>query len=386
MKAARHTMKHSASTQVEVLRAEALGESELARWVALRAANPALSSPFFAPEFALIASAHVPDAHVAIFHDGGEIKGFFPFQRRGRKAQPLAAPMNDYHGLISAPDAAMALEALPGALRADSVSVGAWVGEASTGQRRRTLQVDVGDNGFDGWMAERREVWPKYFKDKARARRGLERDLGEVSVRTDVRDPALLDQLIAMKREQYGRTGRHDVFACGWTRDVLHALMREGTADFAASMAVLWAGDTLVALEYALHQGAEYHFWFPAYVPEHARCSPGILLSMETMAQLAPQGCRVFDFGFEGEGYKKYFCNAERSVSEAVVRAPGLRARAPQIALSGLERVSASLSDSVQRRLQVIEACEVSAVGRLGATLRAARDMVVKRAAGSVSA
>jgi hypothetical protein len=69
-----------------------------------------------------------------------------------------------------------------------------------------------------------------------------------------------------------------------------------------------------------------------------------------------------------------------------VVSAPGLRARAPQIALSGLERVSAGLSDSVQRRMQIIEACEVSAVGRLGATLRAARDMVVKRAAGAVSA
>ena len=77
-------------------------------------------------------------------------------------------------------------------------------------------------------------------------------------------------------------------------------------------MAAMWAGDTLVAAEYSLHAGDQCHFWFPGYEPSLARCSPGILLSMDTMRLADAQGYRTFDFGFEGEHYKKYFWNAEK--------------------------------------------------------------------------
>ena len=47
----------------------------------------------------------------------------------------------------------------------------------------------------------------KYFKDKERARRSLEAELGPVRVERGLRDPALLDRLIELKRDQYRRTG-----------------------------------------------------------------------------------------------------------------------------------------------------------------------------------
>ena len=370
--------------QVEIIRAEALTDADVARWRDMLAANPDLTSPYFRPEFTQVAAAISPDAAVAVFHQGGEVVGYFPHQRRGGAVQPLAAPMNDYHGVIAFPGQGPDLTEVARLLNGARLNVGAWVGDAGgQGEARDTCQV-VMPEGYDVWYAERRQTWGKYFKDKERARRSLEADLGPVRVERNLRDPALLDQLIGLKREQYRRTGRHDVFACGWTADLLHGLMQSrGRDDFGASMAALWAGDSLCAVEYSLHAGGRYHFWFPAYVPGLARCSPGILLSLDTMRMAAPEGYVEFDFGFGGEGYKKYFCNAERMVTEAVVLKPGLGAQLSQSAV-GLLNLAGNgrgerLRTSARRRWAAIEACEVTAADRLKGAAYAARTLLTRR-------
>lgn len=369
---------------VEIISAEALTDADLARWRAMLAANPDLTSPYFRPEFAQVAAAVSPDSAVAVFREGGEIVGYFPHQRRGGAVQPLAAPMNDYHGVIAFPGRGPDLGEVARLLDGARLNVGAWVGDAGgQGEARDTCQVVMPD-GYDAWYAERRQTWGKYFKDKERARRSLETEYGPIRVETGLRDPALLDRLIGLKRDQYRRTGRHDVFACGWTADLLHALMRaEGQDGFGASMAALWAGDSLCAVEYSLHAGGRYHFWFPAYVPGLARCSPGILLSLDTMRLAAAEGCHEFDFGFGGEGYKKYFCNAERTVTEAVVLKPGLGARISQSAVGVLnlagEGRGERLRASVRRRWAAIEACEVTAGDRLKGAAYAARTVLARR-------
>ncbi len=370
--------------QVELIRADALTEADIARWRAMAAADPALASPYFRPEFTQVAAAISPKAAVAVFHEGGEVVGYFPHQRRGGAIQPLAAPMNDYHGVIAYPGQGPDLGEVARLLNGARLNVGAWVGPADgQGQARVTCQVTMPD-GYDAWYAERRQAFGKYFKDKERARRSLETDLGPIRVEHKVRDPALLDHLIQLKRDQYRRTGRHDVFACGWTAELLHALMQVwGEDDFGASMAALWAGDSLCAIEYSLHARGCYHFWFPAYVPELARCSPGILLSLDTMRRGAEDGYDEFDFGFGGEGYKKYFCNAERWVTEAVVLRPGLGARLSQSAVGVLNLAGNGrgerLRTSVRRRWAAIEACEVTPVDRLKGAAHAARTALTRR-------
>ncbi|MGZ9100451.1 MAG: GNAT family N-acetyltransferase, partial [Brevundimonas sp.] len=99
-----------AALQVEIVATDALGEARWALWRAMLAADPALSSPYFRPEFARVAGRISPDAAVAVFSRGGETVGFFPHQRRSGALQPLAAPMNDYHGVISFPGQAPSLE------------------------------------------------------------------------------------------------------------------------------------------------------------------------------------------------------------------------------------------------------------------------------------
>ena len=362
----------SGTLRVEIVRAETLDAADIALWHAMIAGNPELASPYFHPQFTRIAARVSPHAAVAVFRRGNRTIGFFPHQRRGSSIQPLAAPMNDYHGVIALPGEAPSLEDVAKVMKATRLNVGAWVGDAREGETRETLMVTM-PSGFDDWYAERRKTWSKYFKDKERARRSLETELGEVRVETGLKDPALLDHLIGLKRAQYKRTGRHDVFACGWTRQLLHDLMAGGADGFGGSMAAMWAGGRLTAVEYALHGGGHYHFWFPAYEPGLSRCSPGILLSLETMRLASGRGYRVFDFGFGGEGYKKYFCDTSQMVREALIQRPGFRASvtgavAGVMATAGPDRAQ-KLKVSVRRRWSAIEACEVNRVDRVKGAL-----------------
>ena len=363
--------------KLEIVKADSLSMGDVDLWRAMIAANPELASPYFDPDFPRIAAAVCPGAAVAVLHRRGEIVGFFPHQRRGRAIQPLAAPMNDYHGVIARPEAMPELETIAGLLGRSRLSVNAWVGPATTGLARDTMMTVLPAEGYDAWYTERRSAFGKYFKDKERARRSMETELGPIRVERGLRDPALLDHLIALKRDQYRRTVRHDIFACGWTADLLHALMRLGSDSFGGNMAALWAGDRLCAIEYSLTGGDQCHFWFPAYEPGLARCSPGILLTLDTMKQGAAVGLRTFDFGFGGEGYKKYFCNARRTVREAVVLKPGFGASLSQAAVTVINAGGGDrgerLRTSVRRRWNAIEACETRPVDRLLGAVSAAR-------------
>ena len=370
------------SLKVDIAAIETLGDAEWTTWRAMLAANPALASPYFRPEFARVAGRVCPGAAVAVFSRGGETVGFFPHQRRGGAMQPLAAPMNDYHGIIAFPGEAPSLEAAAEGLGAARLNLTAWVGPTGLGEDRRTVQVELDESGYDGWYAERRTSFGKFFKDKERARRSMEAELGPLRVEHGLRDPALLDWLIDLKRDQYRRTGRHDIFACGWTADLLHALLKEEGEGLGASLAALWAGDRLTAVEYALHAGDQYHFWFPGYEPSLARCSPGILLSLDTMRLASADGYRTFDFGFEGEHYKKYFCNGFRVVREAVVLKPGLGATMSQAAVGALNLAGSGrgeqLRTSVRRRWAAIEACETTPGARMKGAMQAAGAALAK--------
>lgn len=359
--------------RVEVVRPGELGASELAVWRAIVAADRAYASPFFHPEFTRVAGEIAPGARVAIFHNGGNIAGFFPHQWRGKAVQPLAAPLNDYHGVIARSHLRPALEALPDLLGAGSVSANGWVGATDHGSARGSLQAHL-PGGWALYEAERRALYPKHFRDKDRARRGLEREFGEARVTLGHRDDALLDRLLKLKSEQYRRSRLHDIFACGWTGELLRALMKHEAAGFAASMAVLEAGGEPVATEFSIYAGDRYHFWLPAYEARAARYSPGILLSLETMRIGSERGFATFDYGFEGEVYKKYVCNRRETVREAVAHASALRDAAITVLSGGEGRFGVSL----RRRWATIDACETTLAGRARGIASAASAMIAR--------
>ncbi len=368
----------------DVVAVDALDAVERLQWREWQKSNPLTQSPFFRIEFTEAVARHAPQCFVAKLMRADRLLGYFPFQKRGGGVYPIGAPMNDYHGVIGPLEVAPTLEEVAAALKAIRLNVNGWVGKGSSGHEGQSCHVRLNE-GYEAWLSERLAQYGKYFKDKARSRRSMEAQFGVVEVQVGLKQPDLLDRLIALKSAQFKRTGRHDIFGVRWTRDLLHDLMQQGDGGFGASMATMSAGGELLAIEYSLHADGHYHFWFPVYLEAGARFSPGILLSMETMKALEPQGYSVFDYGFGDGGYKKYFVNSYQPVREAFVVSGGLgnlgrRIGGRLLALAGSDR-GERLKLSIYRRWSMIEASEVSHSGRVRGVILAAR-----RASGQIFA
>ena len=366
------------TSDIEIIRPDALRPDDRGAWDALRASEPGLDHPYLDPRYAL-AAAKIPGAAVAVFRRDGAAVGFFPFQRRGRLIQPLGAPLTDYHGVIAAGreglDPATVARRLGGVLR-----VGGWMSPAPVpGFIVRTRMATDVTGGRDALSARLEDRSHRFFKNMRRLRRGFEREHGEPVFTWDERDPAVLDWIIAHKREQYRRSRRHDVFACGWTADLLHTLLEGRAADFGLRVSSLRtaAGD-LVAAEASLDDGRTLHLWFPTYDPAFARHGVGTLLTRLEMERAADAGYRTVDFGAGDEGYKTALAEPAGSVFEGVAEGPrsDLTRMAGRLLAGGpapLRRFELSLS----RRFDIINACETRAAdwwaGAAAAAAAAAR-------------
>jgi CelD/BcsL family acetyltransferase involved in cellulose biosynthesis len=359
---------------VEVMRADQLGRAEQAVWQAFRAARPELDSPYFDVRYALAAGAVAPGAHVAVLHRQGAPIGFFPFQRRLGAIQPLGAPMTDFHGVIAAPGEEVDLRELLAALGARAYRFAGLTGAgASAGEDvawRPAMAADL-SGGFDAWLASRQAEHPRFFKGKRRAARAIERDLGPLRLEWSRRSEGVLDYVVGLKRAQYRRTRRHDVFACGWTQRLLRRLDEAREDDFGLTYASLYAGDTLVGAEVALMSGGVLHLWLPVYELRHARYGPGMLMTLESLRAAAGAGIVRADFGCADADYKTYFASVSGHVAEGCVHLPGgLTAMRTQ--LSRAAPPLASFASRVGRRVDVIAACETTTWGWCAAAALAA--------------
>lgn len=352
------------SVVVETIAVSELGTAERELWRGFRAADPRLGSPYFDLRFVEAASAVAPGAQLAVIREGGTIRGFLPFQQRGGLLQPLGAPLSDFHGVIGAPGLSLGtlLPHLAGVRRA---RVGGLIGAGETDLQglspRRAMAADL-SQGFDAYLAARDA---RFLKDKRRRRRALERDRGPLSFSFARPTPAEVDYVLGRKRAQIARTHQYDVFACGWTIDLVQALAEAEAADFGLRLATLRAGDTLVAAELGLTSGARHHLWFPIYEPALAKYSPGGLMTLDTLETAAARGITRVDFGVDADAYKHDFADPAEIVFEGLIERR-LSSRGRRMRRIGASRLA--------RRLDRIVACEPSLVGQLrgGASFMAA--------------
>ncbi|MBW3559206.1 MAG: GNAT family N-acetyltransferase [Proteobacteria bacterium] len=365
--------------RIEVVTIASLGPSEWEAWDAFVGSSPNLSSPFFQSGYCRIAGEIAPRAKMAVIHRGGRIEAFVPFQSRGREIQPLAAPLTDYHGPVAAPGTRVDLAAVVQAAKAGSFR---FTGPCSAGAQPlhgftcRTMVADL-SRGFPAYEQERLAAHKKYFRDKERAARSLVRDHGEVQYNLD--DPEAFDWLLAHKRSQYRATGQHDIFACGWTVELLQRLLLEKSSPTRGRVATMRIAGELVAAEYSLLADARLHFWFPAYDATFRQYSPGVLLTLQTLRLASLEGLASADFGTDGEAYKKYFAEPTHSVLEGVLptgmSAATIISRLPSGLGAGLSR----LERKAGRRWGLITACEPHWPGVAGGAASALGDIARRR-------
>lgn len=361
---------------LDVTRPAALGSAERAVWDDFRDANPALVHPCFDWRFAVAADA-APGAGIAVFRRRGRIAGFFPFQRRGLLIQPLGAPMSDYHGVIAPAETPIGPHEAARLFGA-GLRTGGWMSstvDAPGFTALRRMACDV-SGGRDAVEARLEADNHKFWKNVRRNGRALERDHGAAVFTPDDPDPAVLDWIIQVKRDQFRRTGRHDVFACGWTADLLRRLFdqRDGVYGLRVASLRTPAGD-LIAAEASLDDGRTLHLWFPVYAEAYSKYGPGMLLVRLEIARAADEGYATVEFGTGGEAHKAYLAQPMGLVFEGYAAAPGLGRAISGAALAAAARGPASLrrfGTSLGRRLDIINACEVRPADWLAGTAAAA--------------
>jgi CelD/BcsL family acetyltransferase involved in cellulose biosynthesis len=358
----------SASLVIELIRPHELGAEERALWNSFRTASPRYASPYFDLRYTLVAGGCAPEPRVAIIHRAGRIVGFLPFQKRGRTILPIGAPMTDFHGLIARPGEEIELRSVVAALGAGSYRFTGLTSGGVAGARgvvqHHTMVADLSD-GFEAYMERQQTRHPRFFKSRRRNTRAAERELGAIEFTWSRRDTGVADYIIGLKRDQYRRTGQHDIFACGWTEEMVRTIGQSEDPDFGLGFATLRAGGWLASAEIGLLSGGVYHLWLPVYEPAFGRYGPGMMMTLKTLQALAGVGVRRVDFGRNDAEYKGYLADPHEIVHEGFA--------APAAALSALADRTLSMAGPLQklgdlrtrarRRLDVITACETNAWG-----------------------
>jgi len=307
------------SVQVDVLGLDDLGAGEIAEWLRIQASHPELASPFLSPRFAAAVGRVHPSTRVAVLSESRGVVGFFPYERRRwGTATALGMGLSDVQALVVPPAAPLDLR---GVLRACGITL--WQFDhllahqadlvraaAARTVPERSPAIDLRD-GFEAYERQQRQVSSSLFQSTARKRRKLERAHGPVRLVLDDTDREHLEEVLRWKSRQYRRTGRRDRFANAETRRLVQDLFEQREADFSAPLTVLLAGDTVVAGHLGLRSASTLAWWFPAYDPEFAAYSPGLIMLIELARAMPAAGLSVLDLGKGDEPYKDRLQNVE---------------------------------------------------------------------------
>jgi CelD/BcsL family acetyltransferase involved in cellulose biosynthesis len=313
--------------RVKLIPGEAIDSALLQCWRSLQQSNPNLQNPCFAPEFTQAVAAVRNDVEVGIIEDRGEIVAIFPFQRKaGSRGIPVGGIVSDYQGLICRSNFCCDPKEL---LKACGLISWDFDRLPATQQSFKPFHklcepsalIDL-SQGYGAYVTERRAAGSEQIKKCANLMRRLELEIGPIGFVPHSPDPAALAKVLAWKSQQYRRTGWRDLFALKWGRSLVEQIQATQSENFAGMLSLLYAGNNLVAGHLGMRSRSVWHYWFPAYNPQFAKYSPGLLLLLK-MAEHAPQiGLRTIDLGTGLTLYKRRLMNASISVAEGSVERP----------------------------------------------------------------
>jgi CelD/BcsL family acetyltransferase involved in cellulose biosynthesis len=377
--------------KVRVIAGNELGTDAglLRRWRQIQETTPALASPYFCPEYTLACAAARDDVRVGVMEDsvtagaGGGVVGFFPFQRGPLGfGRPVGGPLSDAQAVIVG-EAEGRFDARD-LVRACGLA--AWDFDHLIASQRALAPFHRASasspvlelpEGYEAWAAARKAAGSEELAGYARKGRKLAREVGPLRYTHHDADSAMLDRVIALKREQYARTGVPDALGHDWSRRFLRAIhaMRDGDRageageagggggwGFAGVLSTLHAGDRLAAAHLGMRSATVWHWWFPVYDAELSKYSPGILLLLEMAREARGLGITLIDFGKGDAEYKQRLKTGEVALAEGTVETGRLAARLRRVILAAVSRLDrapaaarpvASIPGRALRRLAV---------------------------------
>jgi CelD/BcsL family acetyltransferase involved in cellulose biosynthesis len=331
----------------QVVDVRSLGQAETERWLALRAANPALDSPYFHPGFAQAVASTRDGVRVAIGHDaGGQIVSFLPVQLDGRTCHPAGFPAADFQGPICDRqvdiDVVATIRACGGSsYRFDHLREGVTGFEPWIQARQQSPFIDV-DGGLEGYLSRASRSGKDKISEARRLSKRAEKDHGEVRFVATSRDHELLDSVIELKRRQYAATGARDYFSDAGHVALLHHLLDERDSEFGGMLSAVYAGPQLLAAHFGLRAGPVLHWWFPVYNPEYPRLSPGWILLRAAIDAAAGLGIRRIDLGRGIDDYKRRAMTGQQFVLQGAAVPSPFRRRALDVRRRAVAAVKSS--------------------------------------------
>jgi len=311
------------STMLRAVRFDALTARELDAWHSLRAANPALDSPYFHPGFAAAVHASGREVRVVVHTDeAGNVVGLLPCHRDRSLLKPAGWPASDFQGPITAPGTTFpAHELLAGGVRSfefdhlitDCAGFDPWIIS-----RRPSPFLDT-TGGMEGYLGRASRSGKENMGQARRRAAKAEREHGTVRFVAESCDQDALDGLVALKRGQYAATGARDYFAQPGRRELLAGLLGTRDAAFGGVLSTLHVGSRLVAAHFGLRSGGVLHWWFPAYDPAFAHMAPGWILLRELVLAAPAMGVTRIDLGRGEDEYKRRAKTGETLVCQGIV-------------------------------------------------------------------
>ncbi|MFH8992083.1 GNAT family N-acetyltransferase [Streptomyces sp. NPDC017940] len=314
---------------ITVYRPGELGAADRVAWTDMQSkahlnGAPGLSNPFLSPEFTLAMGRVRTNVRVAVVTEDGEPAAYLPFQRsRTGVGRAVGLGVSDCQGVLHRPgytwDAHQLLRGCGLVLwEFDHLTAGQTAFETGATGFFPSPVMDL-DQGYEAYLDRVRARSPKFLRSTLAKGRRLTRDHGELRYAHDERDPRMLRTLLGWKSAQYRRTGRSDRFAHDWITSLVHQLFHTRRETFAGTLSMLYAGGTPVAGHFGLRSERVLVSWFPAYDPDFARHSPGLLLHLRMAEAAAADGIAHLDLGRGQKQYKDSLKTRELTVSEGWV-------------------------------------------------------------------
>lgn len=309
---------------VHVIQPRDLGPAEIASWHRMQKATPSLADPFLTPEYAMAVGRFRPQSRVGVLMDGQCVVGYFPFEvRRLGVGVPISGWLSACQGVIHEPGAQWdTSELLRGcglsAWRFDNLIADQAASEPYHADIAPAPAIDL-TGGFDTYYAQLRARAPRFCRETERKARKLGREVGELRLEHDSRNPSLLSMLIGWKSDQYQRTDHVDRFAFPWVPSLLHALLATRSDHLSGMLSVLYAGDEPVSIQFGLRAGETLVGWFSGYDHRFGKYSPGLLQTRMMTEALCTLGIDTMHMGKGAKHSAQVFKNYDILVAEGIV-------------------------------------------------------------------
>ncbi|HET6214577.1 MAG TPA: GNAT family N-acetyltransferase, partial [Micromonosporaceae bacterium] len=288
-----------------------------------------------------------------VLEDGGRIAGFFPYELRHRVVgKPIGYGISDCQGMVHEPGLDWDPMALLRACRLPVWEFDHLMADQAPfapyhAQRATSPIMDL-SGGYSAYVEGRMRAGD-VVRQALRKQRAMVRDLGPERFVWDDRDPPALAALRAWKSAQYARTQQYDRFHTPWIDRVLRDLAERPGPGCRVVVSTVYAGDRPVAAHLGLCSDSVLAYWFPAYDPDAAKYSAGVLLCLRMAEAAAGIGVGHVDLGKSYALYKERLSDTSLPVAEGRVG----RSRS----VTAARRAQSALSRSVRS-------------GRIGAALR----------------